>query len=142
MPAGAMRAATSADMLWLVAAFAAFTVEANLPDDPMRAAQIVPQKVQRDEMRVWDDGGPVALAGWSAPRHGLARIGPVYSAPSARRRGYASALVAALSRQLLAAGNERITLNTDVANPTSNAIYARIGFRPVRDLYHFDFVDP
>ena len=62
--------------------------------------------------------------------------------PAARGRGYATALVAALARALLAAGRRRLFLVTDVANPTSNAIYARIGFRPENDIYHFDLVDP
>jgi predicted GNAT family acetyltransferase len=49
--------------------------------------------------------------------------------------------VAALARELLAAGKQRLFLTTDVANPTSNAIYARIGFVAENDECHFDFVD-
>ena len=56
--------------------------------------------------------------------------------------GYATALVAELARSLQAAGRRRLFLVTDVANPTSNAIYSRIGFRPGTDIYRFDFVDP
>ena len=49
--------------------------------------------------------------------------------------------MAALSRELIARGKQRLFLTTDVANPTSNAIYARIGFVPETDDYHFDFVE-
>jgi hypothetical protein len=38
-----------------------------------------------------------------------------------------------LSRQLLGEGNRFCCLYTDLDNPTSNAIYARIGYRPVSD---------
>ena len=41
---------------------------------------------------------------------------------------YATALVAHVSRELLSRGKRKLFLTTDVANPTSNAIYARIGF--------------
>ena len=40
------------------------------------------------------------------------------------------------------AASARLFLTTDVANPTSNAIYARIGFRAENDDWHFDFVAP
>ena len=64
----------------------------------------------------------------------------MYTPPQLRKRGYATALVAALSRELIDAGRRRLFLTTDVANPTSNAIYARIGYRALSDFYHFDFV--
>jgi len=51
-------------------------------------------------------------------------------------------MVAALARGLLDRGRHKLFLVTDLANPTSNAIYARIGFRPGNDHYHFDFVAP
>ena len=72
----------------------------------------------------------------------FARVAPVYTVPDRRGRGYATALVAALSRELLARGKRRLFLTTDAANPTSNAIYARIGYRPQNEDCHFDFVTP
>ena len=56
--------------------------------------------------------------------------------------GYATSLVAALSRELMESGKRKLFLTTDVANPTSNAIYARIGFRPENDDCGFDFIAP
>ncbi len=67
---------------------------------------------------------------------------PCTRCPSRRGRGYATALVAELSRELLARGKRRLFLTTDVANPTSNAIYARIGFRAENDDCRLDFVAP
>ena len=67
------------------------------------------------------------------PVHGMVRIGPVYTPPERRGRGYASAATAALSQRLLDAGAEEVLLYTDLANPVSNSIYQRIGYRPVED---------
>jgi predicted GNAT family acetyltransferase len=63
----------------------------------------------------------------------VTRIGPVYTPPELRRRGYASSAVAAVSRQALAAGAQRCALFTDLSNPTSNKIYADVGYRRIAD---------
>jgi len=90
---------------------------------------------------LWDDGSkPVSLCGYGGRTpHGI-RIGPVYTPPELRGRGYGSALTAALTQQLLDGGRRFCFLFTDLANPTSNSIYQRIGYRPVSDvdLWSFD----
>jgi predicted GNAT family acetyltransferase len=83
-----------------------------------------------------DDGEVVSLAGWGGPTPNGIRIGPVYTPPELRGRGYATALTAELSAQLLdgrlfEGGRRFCFLYTDLANPTSNAIYERIGYRLV-----------
>jgi predicted GNAT family acetyltransferase len=83
---------------------------------------------------LWEDENePVALAGWTGPTPNGIRVGPVYTPPELRGRGYATALTAELSRQLLdgrlfEGGRRFCFLYTDLANPTSNAIYERIGY--------------
>lgn len=87
----------------------------------------------------WDDDGPVSMAGRTGRTpHGV-RIGPVYTPPEQRRRGYATACVAALSQKMLDEGCMFCFLYTDLANPTSNHIYQTIGYEPVAevDMYHF-----
>ena len=59
--------------------------------------------------------------------------------PEHRRNGYASALVATLSRQILDSGFGHCVLYTDLANPTSNRIYRAIGYRPVQDVMDVEF---
>ncbi|MDP8927425.1 MAG: GNAT family N-acetyltransferase, partial [Actinomycetota bacterium] len=68
------------------------------------------------------------------------RVGPVYTPPDLRNRGYASALVASLTQRELDAGRSFCFLYTDLANSTSNKIYQRIGYEPVTDIsvYLFD----
>jgi predicted GNAT family acetyltransferase len=85
-----------------------------------------------------DDGEPVSLAGWGGPTPNGIRVGPVYTPPEFRGRGYATALTAELSRHLLdgrlfEGGRRFCFLYTDLANPTSNAIYERIGYRRVAE---------
>jgi ribosomal protein S18 acetylase RimI-like enzyme len=137
---GSMRPAIAADLDWLVAAQLAFVVDVNLRDPPDRVRRVVPERFAQDRFRIWWEGGErVAYGGWSdaGPRFG--RIAPVWTPAAFRRRGYATALVAELARELLAKGKERVFLVTDLANPTSNAIYARIGFRPLHDTHRIDF---
>ena len=85
-----------------------------------------------------DAGEVVSLAGWGGPTPNGIRVGPVYTPPELRGRGYATALTAELSRRLLdgllfEGGRRFCFLYTDLANPTSNAIYERIGYRRVAE---------
>ena len=139
-PGAPCRSAES-DIGWLVEAQIAFVAEAGVPDSPEQIRVRVPKRVARGDYRIWNDGGPVAYAGFNDAAPDFARIAPVYTFPAHRGRGYATALVAALARELLAGGKARLFLTTDVANPTSNAIYARIGFVAETDDVHLDFVD-
>jgi predicted GNAT family acetyltransferase len=91
-------------------------------------------------MQLWiDDGVPVSMTGVGARTPNGVRIGPVYTPPARRGRGYASNLVAAASQAELDAGTRAIFLFTDLANPTSNHIYQAIGFEPVTDIDRYTF---
>jgi predicted GNAT family acetyltransferase len=63
----------------------------------------------------------------------------VYTPPECRGKGYGSAVTAAASQWALDAGAENVLLFTDLANPTSNSIYQRIGYRPVYDSTELAF---
>lgn len=83
----------------------------------------------------WQDGEgrPVNMTGANPPSFGVARVGPVYTPPDARGRGYASAAVAEVSRRILAEGATPC-LFTDQANPTSNHMYTALGYTLVVDM--------
>lgn len=90
---------------------------------------------------LWEDGGRVvSLVGVGGQTPNGIRIGPVYTPPADRNRGYASALTAAASGDQLDRGRRFCFLFTDLANPTSNDIYRQIGYEPVRDvdMYRFE----
>jgi uncharacterized protein len=88
---------------------------------------------------LWEDEGePVSFAGWGGPTPNGIRIGPVYTPPELRGRGYATSLTAELSQSLIdgrlfEGGRRFCFLYTDLANPTSNAIYERIGYQRVAE---------
>jgi RimJ/RimL family protein N-acetyltransferase len=89
---------------------------------------------------LWEvDGSPVSLAGRSRAVCGVARVGPVYTPVEWRGRGYGGAVTAAVSRSALDAGATDVVLFTDLANPMSNAIYQRLGYRPVQDRLVLSF---
>ncbi len=115
----------------------AFVAEVELPETEEQTRRRAHNRIGNGQVRIWDDAGPVAYAGYGADASDTVRIAPVYTPPRFRGKGYASALVADLSRELFARGKRAIFLTTDVANPTSNSIYQRIGYRPVADHYHF-----
>lgn len=139
---GVPRVADEADLGWLIEGQVAFVLEVGIPDSVERIRKGMPARIARGDFWIWQDGEPAAFVGFNDAAPGFARIAPVYTRPDRRGRGYATALVAALSRNLLARGKRRLFLTTDMANPTSNAIYARIGFMPETDEYHFDFAPP
>ena len=87
------------------------------------------------------DGRPVSLTGWM-PIAGGARVGPVYTPPEERGRGYASNLVAHVSADMLERGAAACFLYTDLGNPTSNAIYRRIGYEQVAESSMILFDEP
>jgi len=95
---------------------------------------------ERGLLWVWDDDGAksIAVAHGITPRG--VRIGYVYTPPEARGRGYASVLVAELSQRMLDEGRDFCVLYTDLSNPTSNAIYQRIGYQPIEDVRDIDIV--
>jgi predicted GNAT family acetyltransferase len=141
-PPGAMRMAQEEDLELLAHWVYAFVREAGTtPQESLEETRLgVAGALQRGAYFVWDDQGLVSLAGRNRPTRRGISIGPVYTPPECRKRGYASALVAALSQQLLDEGKAFVTLFTDLANPTSNHIYQQVGFRPLADFDEYHFV--
>ncbi len=89
---------------------------------------------------LWEHTGqPLAWASASAPVAGMSRIGPVYTPPRYRGHGYGSAVTAAAAGWAQQARTKHVILHTDLANPISNAIYPRIGFRPMHDAGEIAF---
>jgi GNAT superfamily N-acetyltransferase len=116
-----------------------FQAEALGDEDRRRAEEIARRRIGVREIHLWDDGEPRSIAGWSRPTRHTVTVNAVYTPPAFRGMGYATATVAALSRQFLAKGYRVCVLYADLANPTSNGIYQRMGYRPVCDSLHYRF---
>lgn len=131
-PAGRARFATARDTDTLVAFLHAFRDETEQIAEDVPG--IVAFKLSRGEYVVWEaDGGIVSMAAVSATVAGAARIAQVYTPPHLRRLGFAAAVTAARAAATLKDGADTVLLFTDLANPTSNSVYQRIGFVPVED---------
>ena len=91
--------------------------------------------------RSWFDPSGTAVSTASINRvvPGGAAISLVYTPPEHRGHGYGAAVTAATSKAVLDQGGSFCCLYTDLANPISNKIYARIGYRPVQDTAHLRF---
>ena len=116
---------------WLAAFWAeALPWEANEPERVERMVDHRLGPVLAQGFWGWEaQGEAVSLVGYGSPLPSGIRIGPVYTPPEHRRRGYGTSLVAAVSSWLLGQGRKRCYLYTDLANPTSNAIYQKVGYR-------------
>ncbi len=98
------------------------------------------KRIKARELFLWDMGIPVSMAMKTRPSRNGISVSGVYTPPRKRNRGYATACVAALSRLLLKSGYRFCSLFADLANPISNSIYQRIGYRPVTDFTVYDFM--
>ncbi len=136
---GRMRLARAEDAELIAEWMLGFHEEA-VPGDPLGdPRETVRRFMQSGTLAVWDRDGPVSMAGSSRGTKNGAAISAVYTPPEHRGDGYASACVAALCQRLLDEGNAFCTLYADLANPTSNRIYRRIGFRPVAEAAVYRF---
>ncbi|MEU7955404.1 GNAT family N-acetyltransferase [Micromonospora chalcea] len=147
---GALRTATADEVDLVAAWFAAFMADADeqagrprgtsAHETPDRADLL--RRIRDGRVWFWTDGSgaPVHLTAANPPSFGVARVGPVYTPPEQRGRGWAGNAVAEVSRLLTAEG-ARVCLFTDQANPVSNRLYAGLGFRPVVDMANLALVD-
>uniref|UniRef100_A0AAU3GNM7 GNAT family N-acetyltransferase n=1 Tax=Streptomyces sp. NBC_01401 TaxID=2903854 RepID=A0AAU3GNM7_9ACTN len=131
-PSGAPRTATPADRALLVGWIRAFGDETGQSGD--RAERIVDERTAHGGFTLWEaDGVPVATAGVSRRIADTVRVSAVYTPPGHRGRGYAAAVTAEVSRVAREEGAEEVLLFADLANPTSNGVYRRIGYEAVSD---------
>ncbi|MCY3743551.1 MAG: GNAT family N-acetyltransferase [Candidatus Poribacteria bacterium] len=102
------------------------------------AEVIVDSRLPAEQIWLWESAGPVSMAARTVPVEGVMRVQLVYTPPESRNKGYASACVASLSKQILSEGY-RCILYTDLGNPTSNTIYRRIGYRAIAEAIQYRF---
>ena len=99
---------------------------------------LVDRRLPAGQLWLWDNAGVVSIASRTVPVEGVVRVQLVYTPPEHRSKGYASACVASLSKQIRDEGH-RCILYTDLGNPISNAIYRRIGYYVVAEGIHYRF---
>jgi GNAT superfamily N-acetyltransferase len=136
---GSGRPAEEGDLDLVVSWVEAFVAEVHAAGGERVDREEEAERIRRGRYLLWEDGnGPVSLAGVRDPAGGYGRIGPVYTPPEHRGRGYAAAVTTLAVRSFLQSG-ARPMLHTDLANPTSNGVYARLGFERVGELNLWEF---
>ncbi|RZA06769.1 MAG: GNAT family N-acetyltransferase [Proteobacteria bacterium] len=97
-------------------------------------------RIQGRSLYLWEaKGEPVAMTALARPTARGISVNSVYTPPAHRKRGFATALVAAVSAEGLARGKKFCVLYTDLQNPTSNAIYQKVGYRLVCNTRNYTF---
>ena len=141
-PLGEARPAALTDVPLLCAWELEFLRECGIADGPRDPELFVRARVRDGRQMLWTyQDEPVACANFTGVAAGSARITGVYTPPEHRRHGYAAGVTWATTYAALDRGAAHVVLHTDLANPTSNAVYRRLGYRPVRDVTEFEFID-
>ncbi|MBD2243604.1 GNAT family N-acetyltransferase [Nostoc sp. FACHB-888] len=135
---GYLRLATESDRSLLVEWLAAFFSEIDeaVSED---VEHQVDNRLKQQNTYFWVDNTPVSIASSKQVLPTIGRINLAYTPPEYRRKGYATACVAALSQKLLDQGCHHCFLIADLANPTANHIYQAIGYRPLSDWHEYSF---
>ena len=140
MSTGHCRIAVAGDIQQVAEWLQAFETEAMGKSREVDSER-VERLISKGQIFVWDcDGAIVSMAMKTRPVTHSISVGGVFTPPEQRRQGYATALVARLSQHLLDSGYQFVNLFTDLANPTSNSIYRKIGYHPVCDFCMYDFL--
>ncbi|GGQ67234.1 GNAT family N-acetyltransferase [Couchioplanes azureus] len=135
---GSARVAGAGDRGLLVGWTTAFFREIG-EDEPAIEA-FVDDRLSYGGVLLWEDGGiPVSMAALTRPESGMVRVQAVYTPREHRARGYAGAVTTAISRSARQAGATEVALFTDLDNPTSNALYQRLGYEPLEDRTVVEF---
>ena len=137
---GNFRLAKESDCALLTNWIEAFESEALGDSEPRSDSQRwFERNLKNKSLVVWQDKAPVSMAAFGgATPHGI-RINGVYTPPKYRGKGYATSCIATLSQQLLNKGYKYCFLFTNLANPTSNYIYRKIGYRPISEISNYGF---
>jgi predicted GNAT family acetyltransferase len=148
---GRLRPATEPDRELVTRWAYGFDIDCHGHADWDEAAQVADMRIGDGDLYLWDlssanaaahagaKSQPVSMAIKNRPTRRGISISLVYTPPELRRKGYASACVAELSRMLLGTGYDFCALFADVANPTATHIYRTIGYRPLCDYDEYAF---
>jgi uncharacterized protein len=139
--AGKIRLAVESDRHLLTDWIQAFIQEALRANEARSDSELwVERKLQKQSLYVWQDRETVSMAAYGGTTPNGIRVNAVYTPPEHRGRGYATSCVAGISQKLLNQYKYCFLL-TDLANPTSNHIYRKIGYIPMDDISNYSFAD-
>jgi hypothetical protein len=130
---GHLRPAIESDEALLIQWSSEFCREVGLEDEIEDTMARVPNEIARRSLYLWNNDQVVSMAVLRRETACGICVSMVYTPPQLRKQGYATSCVAALTQRMLDSGKRFCCLYTDLTNPTSNAIYQKIGYEPVCD---------
>jgi hypothetical protein len=136
---GALRLATPADAPLLQEWTAAFQRDTHEPWDEQPVRAFVAHQLADQTLFVWEHDGPAAMVALQGATARGIRVTHVYAPPERRGQGHARRAVAAVTRRMIDAGRAFCVLYADKNNETSNALYQRVGYRPLSEASEWRF---
>ena len=135
-----LRPASQPELDLIAGWFYGFTLEIFKSANAAEARQMAEQRIHDGDVFVWEAAGqPVCMAMKNRPTRRSIAISYVYTPSEQRGKGYATACVGELSRQLLHSGWEFCTLFVDVNNRAAYRAYQKIGYQLVGDYEEYRF---
>lgn len=139
---GRLRLANLHDLYFLPYWSMGFNLDCGLQGgDVLGAIEKAKWLINNENLFIWEDDCPVSQAAMGRRTPNGAVVNAVYTPPHYRGKGYATSCVAGLSRHLLGNGYKFCSLFTNLANPISNSIYMKIGYKAVCDYNDYKFSD-
>ena len=143
IPEGIFRQAGKNDIETLKKFIVDFSEQINEPvDDYEKLFRNAEQNILSGLYYVWESGSIVSMAQRMRPTKNGMAVSSVYTPKEYRNKGYGTAVVSELSRNILNSGKTFCTLYTDLSNPVSNSIYQKIGYKKVCDNINYIFIRP
>ena len=138
---GFVRFLTEKDLSFIPQWEQAFCIDCNLPEySAVDNQKRVRERLGRNSHFIWEDGVPVAQAAFGRETEGIAVVNWVYTPTQYRGRGYATSVVAEVTKAILARGKQYACLFADAANPASCAVYHKLGYEDVCTFDEIKFV--
>jgi predicted GNAT family acetyltransferase len=136
LPAGNFRKAAEIDMHYLPYWLADFIPACHLGAYDLNIGTSNAKRfIGEGNAYVLEDGIPVTTAAYVRQTSCCGFIGYVYTPPQYRGRGYCTACVSHLSQSILDSGKKYCALYADRANPYSNKVYQKLGYK---DYFYYD----
>jgi uncharacterized protein len=136
---GQLRQAEQEDQETVIAFCECFANDPRMsPAERAGARTDAERRMEQGELFLWDDGGTKSIAAYKESLPTGGRLNLVYTPPEYRRRGYASACVAALTRLRFERGWDWCALFIDTSDPAASRMYRNLGFREVPKFQNYD----
>jgi len=137
---GVCRVLTADDLSLIPSWEQAFCIDCRIPAFTLSEnEERIRTRIGNDTHFIWEDGQPVSQAVYGRDTPNGAVVNWVYTPPEYRGRGYATSVVAELSKSLFDRGKHFCCLFADADNPVSCGVYRKLGYYDVCEFEQISF---